>query len=113
TLWQEADLCPPAPPAGAPPFVLEDQGPPVHAESQILLAKLPELETDRLDQGRERERFFQAHHRVADAKLDRLEKGMWAHVPPDLFAVVDRVGLDEDADVLVKLGGRLERLRAV
>src|SRR5262249_48780208 len=97
-------------PAAGPPLVLEDQGAPVHAKSQILLAKFPELEANRLDQRRERQRFFQAHHGVANAELDRFEEGMRPHVPPNLLAVVDGVGLDEDSDILVKLRRRLKGL---
>src|SRR6185295_20157892 len=83
-------------PAARPPLVLEDQGAPVFPPPEILLAQLEELHADRLDERRDRHGLVHPHGNVADAELDRVEEGVRPQVPPDLLAVVDAVGLDED-----------------
>ena len=48
---------------------------------------------------------------VADAELQRAELRVRAHVPPDLLAVVDRAGADQQIDIAIELGARHERRR--
>src|SRR6266545_3916774 len=75
--------------ADGAPLVFEDQGATVAAPPDVLRAQLVELDADRLDQRGDRHGLVHAHRDVADAKLDRLEEGVRADVPPDLLAVVD------------------------
>src|SRR5215471_2973513 len=97
--------------AAGPPLVLEDQRPAVAPPAQVLGAQLVELDADGLDQGRQRNRLVGPHRDVAHAELDRLEEGVRADVPPDLLAVIDAVGLDQEPHEIVELLGRVEGLR--
>src|SRR5438045_7050824 len=80
--------------AGAP-AIFVDQAARILSESNILLTQLVQFDNDRLHHCRQRDRVFHPRLRVADAKLDRVEKRMQSDVPPDLFRVIDATGRDE------------------
>src|SRR5262245_28661231 len=104
------DELPVDPVAAGPPLVLQDQRAAVPPPAQVLGAQLVELDADRLDERRDRDRLVGAHRDVADAELDRLEEGVRPHVPPDLLAVVDAFCLDQEVHERVELLRRLEGL---
>ena len=67
-----------------------------------------QLDHDRLDHGGQRDRVVDARLGIADAELERVEKRMEPDVPPDLFRVVDAVGLDQELQIILILGEALE-----
>ena len=62
----------------------------------------------RLDEGSERDRVVDPRLSVADAELERVEERMEPNVPPDLFRVIDAVGIDQDLEVILVLRETLE-----
>ena len=64
--------------------------------------------TDRLEQGCYDDCFADGERNVADAKLQRREKRVRAHVPVNFLGVVDAVHLDQQIDVGLKLLVRFE-----
>src|ERR1700716_1638308 len=86
------------PAAHRAPFVLLDEARQVASEPLILLAKDEELRADGLGEGGQAERLLDTRRRIAHAELDCWKERVGSQVPPDLPAVVDRSGLDEELD---------------
>src|SRR5205823_5917226 len=89
--------------AGRAPLVLGDERRWVLAEPEILLTKLQELRDRRLHERDDAHRLVDARRGVADPELDRRVQVVRPEIPPDLLAVVDGVGLDEELDVVLPL----------
>ena len=73
--------------------------------------QLVELDRHGLEERGEGDRLLDPHRHVADAELEGVEERVRADVPPDLLAVVDAVGLDQQLDVVVVLGEAAEVVR--
>ncbi len=57
-----------------------------------------------LDERGDGDGLFGAERDVAGAHFDGVEERMGANVPPDFLGVVDAVGADEEADVVLEFG---------
>src|SRR5207253_26128 len=91
------------PAAHRPPLVLLDEAREVASEALILVAEHQELCADGLDERGETERLLDTRRGIAHAKLDRGKEGVRPEIPPDLPAVVDGSGLDEELDEILVL----------
>ncbi len=88
------------------PLVLFDEGAPVKAPAYIALVEAVQLYDDGLRESRDGHGFFHPRRNVKHAEFQRAEHRVWAHIPPDLFAVVDAIQLDEKVhEILVRAPG--------
>src|SRR5207245_7926087 len=85
------------------PFVLGDQSRHVLAKTEVACAELQQLGADGLHQGGEADRLLEPGRHVAHSELEGWKARVGAEVPPDLLAVVDRAGLDQELDVVLIL----------
>src|SRR5437667_513282 len=91
------------PAAHRPPLVLLDEARKVASEALILVAEHQELCADRLDERGKTERLLDTRRGIADAELDRGKERVRPQIRPDLPAVVDGSGLDEELDEILVL----------
>src|SRR3989442_742834 len=77
------------------PLVFFDECAPVKAPTDVALVQAVELHNDRLGERGDRHRLFHFGGDIEHAEFEGAEGGVRAHVPPNLFAVVDAVQLDE------------------
>src|SRR5205807_2372927 len=89
--------------ADSSPLVLGDQSRHVLAKTEVARAELEQLGADGLHQGCEADRLLEPGRHVAHAELEGWKARVGAEVPPDLLAVVDRAGLDQELDVVLVL----------
>src|SRR5262245_45841457 len=98
------------PPRGAP-LVFLDERAVVAPEAEVPFPQAKELDDDGLRERGDGDRGARSGRHIADAEFQRAEHRMRAQIPPDLLAVVDAVQLDEELDVLLVLGPRVEMIR--
>ncbi len=79
--------------AAGPPFILIDQGAGILDIIHVLQTELVDLYTDSLEKGRDADGLIYRHGDIADAEFDRVKERMNPQVPPDLFGIVDAIGL--------------------
>src|SRR5882757_9458524 len=84
-----------------PPFIFIQQGARILNEVHILRTQLIYFSAYRLEQGGNSDCFIYRHGYIANTKLDRVEKRVYAKVPPDLFSIVNTIGLDQELDKIV------------
>src|SRR4029078_7170629 len=99
------------PPALRTPLVFVDQRAPVDAKGGVLFEHRVELDDQRLHRRSQRDTLVDASGDVADTEFERAELWVRAHIPPELLAVVDRAGADQQIDIAIELGARYERRR--
>src|SRR4030095_7629311 len=87
----EVDQLAVQPVAHRAPLVLLDQGSGIYPEGEVVVAKLPELPDDRLEDRADAHRLRYPGADVADPKFERGIAPARAYVPPDLGGVRDGV----------------------
>src|SRR6185295_17829910 len=107
-LFTEVNQLPFESPAHRAPLVLLNQHAPVQTETKILIDQLIQLRDNRLKQRRNRKRVVDARGNITNTKFERREVWMRSNVPPDLFAVVDTAGLNQQIDVALERTVRIE-----
>ncbi len=85
-------------------FVFHQQGARVLAEVLVGGVETIEIGGGGLDERGDGNGLFGAKRDVAGADFDGVEEGMRADVPPDFLGVVDAVGADKQADVVLEFG---------
>src|SRR6185369_16209943 len=81
--------------------------------TEILVDQLIQLRDNRLKQSRNRERVVDARRNITNTKLECRKVWMRPNVPPDLLAVVDTFGLDQQIDVALEPAVRIEVIRNI
>src|SRR5712664_1888056 len=84
--------------ASGAPLVFFDEGAAVNAEAHVAGVEAMQLDDEGLGERGDGHSFFDFGGDIAHAELERAERRMRAHVPPDFFAAVDAVELDEEAE---------------
>ena len=96
--------------AGSAPFVFFNQGAAVETVALVAFVKAVELHDDGLRESGDRDSFFDFGGDVEHTEFESAEHGVRADVPPDFFAVVDAIQLDEEIDEIFVGAPRLELL---
>src|SRR3569833_1640282 len=81
--------------SAGPPFILIDQRPRILYIVHVPAAQLVDLYTDGLEQRGDTDGLIHCHGYITDPELHRIEEWVNPQVPPDLFGVVDTVGLHQ------------------
>src|SRR5216684_5789698 len=84
--------------ASGAPLVFFDEGAAVNAEAHVAGVEAMQLDDEGLGERGDGHSFFDFGGDIAHAELERAERRMRAHVPPDFFAAVDAVELNEEAE---------------
>src|SRR6266851_4916928 len=84
--------------ASGAPLVFFDEGAAVNAEAHVAGVEAMQLDDEGLGERGNGHSFFDFGGDIAHAELERAERRMRAHVPPDFFAAVDAVELNEEAE---------------
>src|SRR5688572_8432623 len=75
------------------PLIFLEQQPPVQPEAKVLIDEFVQFRHDRLKKGGNSNRVVNSSWNIANAKLQRREERMRAHVPPNLLPIVYAAGL--------------------
>src|SRR5216684_1270972 len=84
--------------ASGTPFIFFNEGAAVNAKAHVAGVEAMQLDDEGLGERGNGHSFFDFGGDIAHAELERAERRMRAHVPPDFFAAVDAVELNEEAE---------------
>src|SRR5207244_8888962 len=107
-LLAEINHLPVEAPAHGAPLVFLNQHAAIEPEAEILIDQFVEFGDDGLEERSDSDCVVNARGNVADAKLERGKERMRPGITPNLFAVVDAAGLDQQIDVSLKPGIGIE-----
>ena len=85
--------------------VIRQQGSP-----QAHVIEPGQFRDESLAEGDNRHSIVNRPRHIEDTELNSIEKGMWAYIPPDFFAIIDTAGFDEGLHIGVKIPPRGEDL---
>src|SRR5262249_34101803 len=92
------------------PAVFVDQTLWITTESDVVAAQLLQLGDDRLHKCRQRYGVIDARLRIANPKLNGVEKRMQPNVPPNLLCVIDAVRGDEQVQKILIFAEAFKRV---
>src|SRR5258706_2538620 len=84
--------------ASGAPFIFFNEGAAINAKAHVARVEAMQLDDEGLGERGDGHSFFDFGGDIAHAELQRAKRRMRAHVPPDFFAAVDTVELDEEIE---------------